>query len=171
MPAPLAHVASSQPLTSSRRLLTPSTNPIPLLSTPTALYTSLVHSIIIPLYYYARSPALIKTPLDTLIQDLLPVAIIQALSCATCIPAAGSWDSGTKDGGKIIEGTASVVKSGGKSSMRKKGSKAAASMGGSDGGILSRIMVSTFSSSRATTSWGTTILTCEGHSLRCSPSF
>jgi hypothetical protein len=146
MPPPLAHVASSQPVSSSRRLLTPTTNPIPLLSTPTALYTSLAHSIIIPLYYYARAPALIKSPLDTSIQDLLPIAIIQALSCATCLPAAGSWDSGTKDGGKIIEGTASVVKSGGKGSVRRKGGKATAGTGGSDGGIMSRVMVSSLPS-------------------------
>jgi hypothetical protein len=79
-------------------------------------------------------------------QDLLPIAIIQALSCATCLPAAGSWDSGTKDGGKIIEGTASVVKSGGKGSVRRKGGKATVGMGASDGGTMSRLMVGTIPS-------------------------
>lgn len=141
-PPSLAHVVpeSRQPALSHRRLLTPTTNSIPLLSSPHARYAAYAHTLFIPLYYYLRSSALIKVPLDTLIQDLIPIAIIQAGCCATCLPSAGTWNSGTRDGGKIIEGTAAVTSKSGKGSMRRKGGKMS-SVGGGDGLWGSKIVV------------------------------
>ena len=140
-PPSLAHILpeASQPTQSSRRLLTPTTNPIPLLPSPTSRYGSYTFTLLIPLYYYFRSTALINAPLETLIQDLAPIAIAQAVFCVTCLPSAGTWNSGTKDAGKIIEGTAGVSK-GGKGSMRKKGGKVP-STGSSDGLWGNKIMV------------------------------
>ncbi len=143
-PPSLAHVISesSQPSLSSRRLLTPTTNAIPLLSSPAARYAAHAHTLLIPLYYHLRSSALIRDPLDTLIQDLLPVAVLQVGFCATCLPSAGTWNSGTKDGGKIIEGTATVASKSGKGTVRKKSGKLS-SAGSGDGLWGSQIMVCT----------------------------
>ena len=144
-PPSLAHVVpeSSQPALSSRRLLTPTTHAIPLFTSPNARYAAYAHTVLIPLYYYLRSSALIRSPLDTLIQDLLPTAIVQAGFCATCLPSAGTWNSGTKDGGKIIEGTAAVTSKSGKGSVRRKGGKMS-SVGTGDGFWGSKIVVCTF---------------------------
>ena len=73
-------------------------------------------------------------------QDLIPIATIQAVCCAICLPSAGTWNSGTKDAGKIIEGTAAVTPKGGKGSMRKKGAKVPFVAAG-DGVWGSKIMV------------------------------
>jgi hypothetical protein len=150
---------SSQPGTGtlqSYRLLQPTTNPIPLLSSPTAKYYSVAHTALIPLYYYFRAAALVRTPFDTLLWDLAVVATLQCIFCAVCLPRAGSWVSGTT-GGAILEGTASSVASptGGKGksgktgasgtgSMRRKGAPKGVAVGGMAGGgnIRARIMVS-----------------------------
>lgn len=143
-PPSLAHVVaqSSQSTLSPRHLLTPTTNAIPLLISPNARYVAYGHTVLIPLYYYLRSSALIRSPLDTLIRDLLPVAVVQAGFCATCLPSAGTWNSGTKDGGKIIEGTAAATSKSGKGSVRKKGGKMS-SVGSGDGLCGSKIVVRT----------------------------
>ncbi len=74
------------------------------------------------------------------------MAVLQAVFCAACLPSTGTWDSGTKDAGKIIEGTASVGKGGGKGSVRRKGGRATTSSGG--GGDGDRI-------------WGNKIMVCQ----------
>lgn len=90
----------------SSRLLTPTTFPIPLLSSsPLARYYSYAHTLLIPGYYYLRASALVQDPFPALLADLMPVAILECLFAAICLPAAGSWVSGTS-GGPIVEGTA-----------------------------------------------------------------
>jgi hypothetical protein len=161
MPPPsLAHIVpadtSSSPTTTSAihaqqaRLLTPTTNPIPLLPTPSArLYTHL-HSFLLPALYLFRASALVADPLTTLTYDILPLATLQSLFCVLCLPPAGSWNSGTKDGGRIIEGTSEVKTSAstvgrGASLGRKKGAKVAAGLSDPTvGGFGARIMVSLF---------------------------
>lgn len=111
------------------RLLTPTTQPIPLLSSTLAKRYSYIHTALIPTYYYFRASELVADPLPTLITDVVVIALAQALFCVLALPSAGSWSSGTK-GGKIIEGTATIKSpksfktSGGGSSttgsMRKK---------------------------------------------------
>ncbi|OCT48055.1 putative GPI-anchor biosynthesis protein (Pig-F) [Cladophialophora carrionii] len=90
----------------SHRLLTPTTNPIPLLSSPWAKRYSYIHTVLVPGYYYLRASALITDPFNTLLSDLGVIAVLQCLFCAICLPHAGGWVSGTS-GGPILEGSAS----------------------------------------------------------------
>jgi len=131
--------------TSSSRLLTPTTLPIPLLSSQLAKRYSYAHTVLVPAYYFLRSSALVADPFPTMLTDLLVVGFLQAAFCAVCLPSAGYWVSGTA-AGKIIEGTASKSsKSGNRSvsgavgaggGLRKKGGSAAY------GNFNSRVMVS-----------------------------
>jgi len=45
-------------------------------------------------YYYFRSGALVADPLTPITADLLPLAVLQSLFYAVCLPAAGTWVSG-----------------------------------------------------------------------------
>lgn len=142
------HVASES---SSSRLLRPTTNPIPLASASSGRLYALLHTALVPSLYLLRSGPLVADPLTTLTYDLIPVATAQAAFCVLCLPAAGTWNNGTKDGGKgIVEGTASAthtpVKSGKASLGRRKGAKTAAHLNDpSTGGFSARIMVRTCS--------------------------
>jgi hypothetical protein len=133
---------SSQRQPQASRLLTPTTNPVSLLSASSAQTISYAYTALVPLYYYLRASALIHDPLTTLSYDLLPLSFLSALFCALCIPSAGNWNSGTADAGKIIEGTAAGNKLG-KGSIRKKGTKvvSAGDRDGSGGPWQLRIMV------------------------------
>ncbi|KPI43409.1 Glycosylphosphatidylinositol anchor biosynthesis protein 11 [Cyphellophora attinorum] len=101
-PPPLAHIVhppdaapfpSSAPAPSRPRLLTPTTNPIPLLNTPSAQLYSLIHTALLPSLYFLRSSALVADPLRTLTYDIIPVATAQAIFCVLCVPSYGSWVS------------------------------------------------------------------------------
>ncbi|KIV97472.1 hypothetical protein PV10_01223 [Exophiala mesophila] len=112
----------------SARLLNPSTNAIPLLTSPLAKRYNHVHTALVPTYFYLRAGSLVADPLPTLIQDLTFVALAQTAAVAISLPSAGNWLSGT-NAGRIIEGTASYgnyrsSKSGNTASaasLRKKG--------------------------------------------------
>jgi phosphatidylinositol glycan class F len=111
MSASLTHLLppsapSSTPAQKTHRLLTPTTNPIPLLSSPWAKRYSYIHTVLVPLYYYLRASALIADPFNTLLSDLGVIGVLQCLFCAICLPQAGGWVSGTS-GGPIVEGSAS----------------------------------------------------------------
>ena len=99
---------SQSPSSSSTaaRLLTPTTQQIPLLDSLLARRYNQIHTLLIPAYYYLRSSSLIADPLPTLVQDLVFVTLAQTAHVATSLPAAGNWVSGT-NAGRIIEGTAS----------------------------------------------------------------
>lgn len=107
------------------RLLTPTTQPVPLLSSTLAKRYSYIHTALIPTYYYIRASELVADPLPTLVTDVIFVALAQALFCAISLPSAGSWISGT-NGGKIIEGTATIKTP--KSSKVAAGSSATGSL-------------------------------------------
>ena len=150
-PPSLAHVVPHAPSSStesaSSRLLNPTTNPIPLLSSPSARLYALLHTALVPSLYLLRSGPLVVDPLSTLTYDLIPLATAQAAFCVLCLPAAGTWNNGTKDGGRgIVEGTASAthtpIKSGKGSLGRRKGAKTAAHLSDPTvGGFSARIMV------------------------------
>lgn len=78
-------------------LLTPSSQPVPLLSAPLAKGYGYAHTAGVLLYYYLRAGDLVRDPLATLLQDILPLAVFQSLFCAVCLPVAGTWHSGTGD--------------------------------------------------------------------------
>ncbi|KIX96334.1 uncharacterized protein Z520_08112 [Fonsecaea multimorphosa CBS 102226] len=132
MSTSLTHLLPPTPAqpSSKARLLTPTTHPIPVLSSSLARRFSYIHTALVPLYYYLRASALVADPSNTLLSDLGVVATLQCLFCAICLPPAGSWVSGTP-GGPIVEGTASSAAqkspkspklsgAGGAGSLRKK---------------------------------------------------
>jgi hypothetical protein len=94
----LTHLLPSSSMTTKRpsRLLTPITNAIPLLPTELAQRYSIAHTLLVPAYYYLRSSALVRDPFNTLVLDAGVIAILQCTFCATCLPQAGKWDSGTE---------------------------------------------------------------------------
>jgi hypothetical protein len=145
-PSSLAHLVSPAPSSSTHqtqasRLLTPTTNTVPLLTNSNAKVLSYAYTALVPLYYYVRSSALIRDPFPTLPNDLIFLTISTSLFSVFGLPSAGSWDSGTKDAGKIIEGTAASKI--GRGSIRKKGAKTvpATDRDGSGGSLQSRLMV------------------------------
>ncbi|KAL2436224.1 hypothetical protein ABEF95_006064 [Exophiala dermatitidis] len=113
--AAAANTTEPKPSSASTRLLTPSTNPIPLLPWSLAKKYSLAHTFAIAAYYYLRSSTLVYAdpdPFHTMFVDLVVVSVGQAVFCAVCLPAAGSWSSGSGNGtGKTagIEGTVAGV--------------------------------------------------------------
>ena len=142
---PTAQNPPSTP-TKSHRLLTPTTNPIPLRSTPLAYRYSVFHTALIPLYYYIRASKLISDPYGTLLTDLFAVATLQGVFCAVCLPQAGSWLSGTS-GGAIVDGTSSAGKGKGSASKvsgsGRKNVVGSASSKTTDGSWRGRVMVRT----------------------------
>ena len=149
-PPSLAHIVPQPPTSKHRpssRLITPTTNPIPLLASSSARLYALLHTGLIPSLYLLRSGPLVADPLPTLTYDLIPLATAQAAFCVLCLPAAGTWNNGTKDAGRgIVEGTASATNTpikGGKGSIgRRKGAKTAAHLHDPTvGGFSARIMV------------------------------
>ena len=134
-PSPLAHVVSHPSSSSATnttaqqqrpRLLTPTTNPIPLLNAPTAQLYSLIHTALLPSLYLLRSSALIADPLRTLTYDILPVATSQAAFCVLCIPSYGSWSSefsasSPSTSKSTFQNTTTSISSGKASIGRRKG--------------------------------------------------
>lgn len=108
LPPPPPHTSSQ-----SSHLLKPTTSVIPRNS---SLYNH-IHTPLVLGYYAVRFSVLVADPLQTMIQDLLPVTIAQCVFCATCLPAAGTWG----DGKAIISGTGSSRAKGASGSMRRKG--------------------------------------------------
>lgn len=107
-------------VSAAERLLTPTTLAIPLLSRDDFVKNaSHGHTALIALYYYLRSSALVADPLATMLKDLVPVALLQCLFSALCLPSAGRWNSGTRDG-ELIQGTATKTSKASLTSPKKK---------------------------------------------------
>jgi GPI ethanolamine phosphate transferase 2/3 subunit F len=115
MATSLTNVLPPTPQTSSQssRLLKPNTQTIP---RNASIYNH-IHTPLVLGYYALRFSALVADPLQTMIQDLLPVTIAQCAFCATCLPAAGTWGEGKA----IIAGTGSSKGKGSAGSTRRKG--------------------------------------------------
>lgn len=109
---------SSSAAGSAARLLTPSTNAIPLLTSSLAKRYNHIHTVLVPTYFYLRAGSLVADPLPTLVQDLPFLALAQTAAVAISLPSAGNWLSGT-NAGRIIEGTASYGSN--RSSKSRKG--------------------------------------------------
>ncbi len=74
--------------------------PIDILPTDLARLVSQAHPALLLAAYYIRFPALVADPVPTLLQSLLPVALIQVAYAVTCLPAVGS---STKPTGKKVK--------------------------------------------------------------------
>lgn len=99
MPALIDLLPETKVKTGSQRLLIPVTQPIPLLPIRFARYYSYAYTVQICIYFYLRSSYLVANPLQTLLEDIVPLATSQALFCAICLPRAGNWTSGTSNAG------------------------------------------------------------------------
>jgi phosphatidylinositol glycan class F len=64
--------------------------PIELLPTDFARIFSQAHPALLLSAYYLRFPALVADPVPTLLNSLLPLAAVQIVYAATCLPAVGS---------------------------------------------------------------------------------
>ncbi|CAL3972562.1 unnamed protein product [Diplocarpon coronariae] len=64
--------------------------PIEILPNELARIFSQIHPAIILSAYYLRFPALVADPTSTLLKSLLPLAAVQILYAALCLPAVGS---------------------------------------------------------------------------------
>jgi hypothetical protein len=73
----------------SQTLSLESSLPIELLSTDLARIYTHIHPAILLSAYYLRFPALVADPVSTLLNSLLPLAIIQASYAVICLPATG----------------------------------------------------------------------------------
>lgn len=102
-----------QTVPQSSRLLKPKTQTIP---RNTSQYNH-IHTPLVLAYYAVRFNSLVNDPLQTMIQDLIPVTLAQCAFCATCLPAAGTWGEGKA----IIPGTGSGKGKTGAGTTRRKG--------------------------------------------------
>ncbi|CZR53100.1 related to GPI-anchor biosynthesis protein PIG-F [Phialocephala subalpina] len=89
--------------------------PIDLLPTNLARLVSQAHPALLLAAYYIRFPALVADPVSTLLQSLLPVAVIQIAYAVTCLPAVGA---GAKPVAKKVK--LNAPKKGGESQVGRK---------------------------------------------------
>lgn len=64
--------------------------PIEILPTDLARIFSQAHPALLLSAYYLRFPALVADPTSTLLNSLLPLALVQIVYVFTCLPAVGS---------------------------------------------------------------------------------
>lgn len=74
------------PATPPSRRITPTSQPIPLLSTPLARTYTHIHPLLLLTISYLRFPSLVASPLPTLLSSLLLHAAAQLLWVVTCLP-------------------------------------------------------------------------------------
>ena len=72
--------------------------PIELLPTDLARIFTHVHPVALLSAFYLRFPALVAEPVPTLLNSLLPLAVIQIAYAVICLPAAGSSSKPVKKG-------------------------------------------------------------------------
>jgi phosphatidylinositol glycan class F len=63
--------------------------PVELLPTDLARIVSQAHPVLLLSAYYLRFPALVADPVSTLLNSLLPLAVIQIAYAVICLPAVG----------------------------------------------------------------------------------
>jgi hypothetical protein len=87
---PLTHLLPPQ-VAPSPRLLTPTTQPVPLLASTVAyLYTNM-HTALVLGWLVLRFRALVADPLSVMGWDVLVLGVCQGAWCVGCLPAAGTW--------------------------------------------------------------------------------
>ena len=73
-----------------------SSSPVELLPTDLARIVSQAHPALLLSAYYLRFPALVADPVPTLLNTLLPLALIQIAYALICLPAVGSTSKAVK---------------------------------------------------------------------------
>ncbi|MCJ1246202.1 Glycosylphosphatidylinositol (GPI) anchor assembly protein [Trapelia coarctata] len=68
------------------RTINPTSQPITLLSTPTARTFAHLHPVLLSAYYYLHFSSLVATPVPTLFADLVPLSLLQLAYAITCLP-------------------------------------------------------------------------------------
>jgi hypothetical protein len=97
-------MASTSP--SKTTVPTKTSLPVELLPTDLARIISHAHPVLLLSAYYLRFPALVADPVSTLLNSLLPLAVIQIAYAVICLPAVGSTSKPVK---KAKPGTSKKV--------------------------------------------------------------
>ena len=72
--------------TSQTREIQPTTAPIKTISTPAAQLLSHALPLLVAGYFYLRFGALVANPVQTLLFDLFPIALLQCVQAIVCLP-------------------------------------------------------------------------------------
>lgn len=123
-PSSLTSILPSPPESERKRprLLTPSTNAIPLISAENGTKYSLLHTVAVLVLFVVQFRALVADPYRTMMLDLIPLALLQCGYCIACLPPTGTWHSTTSESGSQTAGSSSVKpsKASGTGSLRKR---------------------------------------------------
>ena len=71
---------------SQSRELQPTTTPVKTISTPAAHLLSHALPLVVAGYFYLRFGALVANPVQTLLLDLFPIALLQCVQAVVCLP-------------------------------------------------------------------------------------
>ncbi len=124
------------------RLLTPTTNAIPLISAKNGWKYPVLHTVAVVALFVLQFRALVADPYWIMIVDLGPLAILHCAYCVSCLPPTGTWSNTTSSGSNEAAGSAGVktVKGSGTGSLRKRpaglGRAGASSSGAGKGKVI-----------------------------------
>jgi hypothetical protein len=123
-PTSLASLLPPSPSSAHKgpRLLTPTTNSIPLISASNGRNYSAVHTVAVVALFVIQFRASVANPYWIMIMDLVPLALLQCAYCILCLPPTGTWPNTTSSGSNDTASSASAKPSklGGTGSMRKR---------------------------------------------------
>jgi hypothetical protein len=123
-PSSLTSILPSNPRPERQgsRLLTPTTNAIPLVSSKYGKNYAILHTVAVVTLFVLQIGALVADPYRVMILDLGPLILLQCAFCASCLPPTGTWSNTTSNDGNDIAGGVSgkTTKGMGTGSLRKR---------------------------------------------------
>jgi hypothetical protein len=125
------------------RLLTPTTNTIPLISVKNGKKYSSLHTAAVVVLFVLQFPALVAAPYRIMLLDLGPLILLQCAYCVACLPRTGTWSSTTSSSGNETAGSGppKPIKGGGTGSMRKRPAGLGRTGTSGSGGWNGKVMV------------------------------
>jgi hypothetical protein len=104
------------------RLLTPTTNAIPLVSPKYGMNYAILHTVAVVTLFVLQIGALVADPYRVMILDLGPLILLQCAFCASCLPPTGTWSNTISNDGNEISGGVSgkIIKGTKTGSLRKR---------------------------------------------------
>jgi hypothetical protein len=151
-PTSLSSILPSPPESDSEgpRLLTPTTNTIPLISVKNGKNYSLIHTVAVVVLFVVQFRALVAAPYRIMLLDLGPLILLQCAYCVACLPRTGTWSSTTSSSGNETASTGppKSIKSGGTGSMRKRPAGLGRTGTSGSGGWNGKVMVMVFSAKK-----------------------
>jgi GPI biosynthesis protein family Pig-F len=123
-PTSLSSILPTPPKTEVKgpRLLTPTTNAIPLISTRNGWNYSIIHTVAVVTLFVLQFRALVADPYQVMILDLVPLMLLQCAYGVSCLPPTGTWSNTTNTSGNEAAGNVSAKtnKGSGTGSLRKR---------------------------------------------------